>query len=288
MGLLVSIVVPVKDGEKCVARCMDSILKQTFKNFELIMVDDASSDRTAEIINGFKDERIKYMRNKEWRGISGSRNAGIKNASGKYIFFTDADCVVKDNWLEEGLQCFEKGCIAVEGRIIYFSENYRPTFSDYVMENKNGAQYMTGNIAYILDIILAIGGIDETLSYLGDRALGLEVNKNYGKVCFNKNMIVVHPKVKISSNKLFKGASAIEDRVFLFKKFGDRALLSGRIMNIRQLAMILCPELIFISFFLHLYKKKEDYGLLPYTYVASIVERIHIWKASARNRVLII
>ena len=77
--LQVSIVVPVKDGEKCVGRCIDSILNQTFKDFELIMVNDASKDRTAEIIKKFqdKDNRIKYVKNDKWHGIAGSRNSGI-------------------------------------------------------------------------------------------------------------------------------------------------------------------------------------------------------------------
>lgn len=286
--LLVSIVVPVRNGEKCVARCIESILIQTFENFELIMVDDASSDRTGEIINGFKDERIKYVRNKEWRGIAGSRNEGTKLANGKYIFFTDADCTVNRKWIEKGLRCFEKGCVGVEGRIVYNSENYQRTFSDYVMENRNGNQFMTGNIAYIHDVILAIGGLNESLTYLSDRALGLEVSKKYGMVCFNENMIAYHPWVQMTPKKLFKMASSIEDRIYLFKKFRDRALLSWRIMNIRQFVMILCPELIFASFFLHSYKRKEDFSLLPFTFIAAIVERIHIWKASAKNRVFII
>jgi len=288
MGLLVSIVVPVRDGEKCVANCIESILSQTFENFELIMVDDASSDITGEIISGFKDERIKYIVNKEWRGIAGSRNAGIKRASGKYVFFTDADCVVNRKWIEEGLRCFEKDCVGVEGRIVYVSENYQQVFSDYVMENRNGGQFMTGNMAYRRDIVLAIGGLDESLTYLSDRALGLEVSKRYGHVCFNEDMITVHPWVQMSQKRLFKSVSSIEDRIYLFKKFGDRPQLSWRIMNLRNFIMILCPELIFASFFLHSYKKKEDFRLLPFTFVAAIVERIHIWKASAKYRVFII
>lgn len=288
VGLLVSVIVPVRNGEKCVARCIESILSQTFENFELIMVDDASSDRTSEIINGFKDERIKYIVNKEWRGIAATRNAGIKRASGKYVFFTDADCAVNRKWIEEGLRCFEKGCVGVEGRIVYVSENYEPTFSDYVMENRNGGQFMTGNISYRRDIVSAVGGLDESLTYLSDRALGLAVSQRYGNVCFNKNMIAFHPLVQMTQKRLFKSVTSIEDRVYLFKKFGDRPQLSWRIMNIRNFAMILCPELIFASFFLHSYKKKEDVRLLPITFIAAIVERIHIWKASAKNRVFII
>jgi glycosyltransferase involved in cell wall biosynthesis len=286
--LLVSIVVPVKNGEKCVANCIESILNQTFENFELIMVDDASSDRTGEIINGFKDTRIKYIRNKEWRGIAGSRNAGIKLSGGKYVFFTDADCATNKNWIEEGLRCFKKGYVGVEGKIVYVSENYQRTYSDYIMENRYGGKFMTGNAAYKRDIILAIGGLNESLTYFSDRALGLEVSKNYGKICFNKSMVVIHPWVQMTPKKVLKTVSSIEDRIFLFRRFGDRELLSWRIMDIRRFAMFLCPELIFASFLFNSYKKKADFGLLPFTFIVAIVERIHIWKASVKNRVFII
>jgi hypothetical protein len=156
------------------------------------------------------------------------------------------------------------------------------------MENRSGGKYMTGNVAYVRDIILAIGGLNESLSYLSDRALGLEVNKRYGRVCFNESMVVFHPWTPITSQKILKVAPWIEDRVFLFRMYGDRELLLGRIMNVRQLALLLCPELIFASFLLHSYRKKEDYRLLPFTFIAAIVERLHIWKASAINRVFII
>jgi glycosyltransferase involved in cell wall biosynthesis len=287
-GLIVSVIVPVKNGEKCVASCIESILNQTFKNFELIMVDDDSSDRTGEIINGFKDERIKCLRNKEWLGIAGSRNAGINQASGKYIFFTDADCTVNKTWIEEGLSSFKKGYVGVEGQIIYVSENYQQTFGDWVMENRYGGKFMTGNAAYLRDIVVAIGGLNENLTYLSDRALGLEVCKNYGKICFNKNMVAFHPWVQMTPKKIFKTVSSVEDRVFLFKKFGDREALTWRIMGIRQFAMLLCPELLFANFLFHSYKRKEDFGLMPYTFIVAILERIHIWQASAKNRVFII
>jgi len=287
MSLLVSIVVCVKDGEKIVGNCIESILNQTFKNFELIMVDDASSDRTGEIINGFKDERIKYLRNQEWCGLSKSRNTGIKRAGGKYIFFTDADCVVNKKWIEEGLRCFEKGYVGVEGRVVYVSENHKQTFSDYVMENRNGGKFMTGNAAYRRDIMQAIGGLDESLKFFSDRALGLKISK-HGAICFNDKMEAIHPWVQMTPEKLLKTVSAVEDRIYLFKKFGDRELISWRILGIRHLAMLLCPELLFAIFLFHPFERKEDFRLVPFTFIAAIMERIHVWKASAKNRVFII
>jgi len=284
---LVSVIVPVRNGEKCVANCIKSILSQTFEDFELIMVDDASSDRTVEIINELKDERIKYIRNKEWLGIAGSRNTGIKRASGKYIFFTDADCIVDRNWIVEGLRCFRKGYVGVEGKITYVSENFQQTYSDYVMENRYGGKFMTGNAAYLTNVVRSVGGLIESLSYFSDRALGLEVSK-HGEICFNRSMVVIHPWVQMTPKKIFKTISSVEDRIFLFRRFGDRELLTWRIMDIRKFAVLLCPEVLFASFLFNSYKKKTDFELLPFTFIAAIVERIHVWKASARNRVFII
>jgi len=285
---LVSVIVPVRNGEKFLVNCIESILNQIFEDFELIVVDDDSSDRTAEIINGFKDKRIKYIRNKKWIGIAGSRNTGIKQASGKYIFFTDADCVADRKWIEEGLRCFKKGYVGVEGKIVYVSENFQPTYSDWVMENRYGGKFMTGNAAYLSAVLLSVGGLNESLNYFSDRALGLEISKNYGKICFNKNMVVTHPWVQVTRKKALKTISSVEDRIFLYKKFGDRELLTWRIMDIRRLAVLLCPPVLFASFLFNSYKRKTDFELLPFIFIAAIMERIYIWKASAKNRVFII
>jgi glycosyltransferase involved in cell wall biosynthesis len=287
MKPLVSIVICVRNGEKCVGSCMESLLNQTFKDYEIVIVDDASNDRTVEIISRFKDQRIKFLRNKEWFGIPKSRNIGLKQACGKYIFFTDADCTVSKNWIKEGLSCFADDCVGVEGRIIYVSENYQHAFSDYVMENRNGGQFMTASIAYRKDIIEAIGGLNEDLRHRTDRDLGLRVIK-HGKVCFNKNMIAVHPQVTMTPRKLISTANAIEDRAYLFRRFGDKALISWRIMNPFNLAKIFAPELILTSLFFNEFRRKEDFRLLPYTYVYAVLERLHLWKACAKERVFLI
>jgi glycosyltransferase involved in cell wall biosynthesis len=287
MRPLVSVVICVRNGEKCVADCIESLLNQTFRDFEIVIVDDASNDRTVEIITGFKDQRIKCLRNKEWFGIPKSRNIGLKRAVGKYIFFTDADCTVSEDWIEEGLNCFADDCVGVEGRIIYVSENYQPAYSDYVLENRYGGQFMTANVAYRKDILEAVGGLNEKINYRTDRELGFRISK-HGKVCFNKNMIAVHPQVTLTPRGLIRMAVAIEDRAYLFRRFGDKELISGRIMNPFNLAKIFAPELILMSFVFKKFRRKEDFRLLPYTYVYAILERFYFWKACAKERVFLI
>jgi glycosyltransferase involved in cell wall biosynthesis len=287
MRPLVSVVICVRNGEKCVAGCIESLLNQKFRDYEIVIVDDASNDRTVELISRFKDQRIKCLRNKEWFGIPKSRNIGLKHASGKYIFFTDADCTVSKDWIEEGLSCFADNCVGVEGRIIYVSENYQPAFSDNVMENRAGGKFMTANVAYRRDTIETVGGLDERIMYRTDRDLGFRVMK-HGKVCFNKNMIAVHPQVILTPKKLISMASAIGDRAYLFRRFGDKELISWRILTPFNLAKIFAPELILVSLFFNRFRRKEDFELLPYTYVYAVLERLHLWKACATYRVFLI
>ena len=284
---IVSVTICVRNGERTIKGCLDSLLSQTFKDYEIIIVDDASSDRTLEIIGAFQDDRIKCLKNKEWVGIAKSRNIAIKNSVGKYIFCTDADCTVNKMWIEEGLRCFEANYIGVEGSLIYVSENYQPTFSTAFMENRSGRHFMTGNVAYYKDIIEAVGGFNEKINHFTDRDLGLKVTK-LGKVCFNKNMIAVHPLVIQTPGRLVRSASHIEGRVYLFKRFGDRVCISWRVVNPFNLAKILCPGLVLLSLFTNRFKSNEDYRLLPFTYLFAVLERFHIWKACVKYRVFLI
>lgn len=98
---LISIIVPVYKAEKYLCECIDSILSQTYENFELILVDDGSPDNSGKICDEYaeKDKRIKVI-HKENGGVSSARNMGLDNANGEYITFIDSDDVVDKQYLE--------------------------------------------------------------------------------------------------------------------------------------------------------------------------------------------
>lgn len=98
---LVSVIVPVYKVEKELTRCLDSILSQTYKNLEILIVDDGSPDRCPQICDTYakKDHRIKVF-HKENGGLSSARNYAIERASGDYIAFIDSDDWVEDNFIE--------------------------------------------------------------------------------------------------------------------------------------------------------------------------------------------
>ena len=98
--LTVSVVIPTYNRAHLVGRAIQSVLNQTYQDFEIIVVDDASTDNTEEVVKSFNDPRIRYVRHDQNRGGSAARNTGIKTALGEYIAFQDSD----DEWLPEKLE----------------------------------------------------------------------------------------------------------------------------------------------------------------------------------------
>ena len=97
----ISVIVPVYNAENYLSRCVQSILSQNYKDFELLLVDDGSSDMSGSICDGFArlDARVKvwHQRNK---GVSAARNQGMRMASGEWVTFVDADDMVDTDYLQ--------------------------------------------------------------------------------------------------------------------------------------------------------------------------------------------
>ncbi len=97
----ISIIVPIYNREKYIKRCIDSILAQSFTDFELILVDDGSTDSSGKICDEYaqKDQRVKVVHEQN-NGVSAARNSGLRLAKGTYIMFCDSDDWVEKNWCE--------------------------------------------------------------------------------------------------------------------------------------------------------------------------------------------
>ena len=105
----VSVIIPVYNGEKYLERTLNSVLAQTFKDFEVICINDLSKDNSLEILKEYekKDNRIKIINNSQNLGAALTRNVGIDNAKGKYIYFLDADDYIDEKYLECMVQKIE-------------------------------------------------------------------------------------------------------------------------------------------------------------------------------------
>lgn len=134
MENLVSIIMPSYNTGKYIAESIKSVLAQTYKNWELIIVDDCSTDNTDSVVANFKDERIIYLKNKKNSGAAISRNRALQEAKGKWIAFLDSD----DLWLPQKL----------EKQISFMKKNaYAFSYTNYVeideTSKKNGV-HVTG------------------------------------------------------------------------------------------------------------------------------------------------
>lgn len=122
MQNFVSIIMPVYNGEKYIAESIQSVLDQTYRSWELIVVDDGSTDKSAEIVQSFsaQDRRIKYIF-QENKKLAAARNTGLANSTGEFVAFLDAD----DLWVEEKLEAQVEtinkiGCDVVFSDAFYF------------------------------------------------------------------------------------------------------------------------------------------------------------------------
>lgn len=124
---LISVIIPVYNAEKFLKQTINTVLQQTYKNWELILVDDKSTDNSIEIISKYieKNKNIRLIKNESNSGAAMSRNKGIDVANGKYIAFLDAD----DLWEKEKL---EKQLKFMKGKKCAFS------FTAYEFANENG------------------------------------------------------------------------------------------------------------------------------------------------------
>ncbi|MDY6045843.1 MAG: glycosyltransferase family 2 protein, partial [Anaerobutyricum sp.] len=97
----ISMIVPVYQVEKYIAQCIESVINQTFHDFELILIDDGSKDNSGKICDSYaeKDNRIRVIHT-ENKGAAAARNMGLEQASGRYITFLDGDDYLAENMLE--------------------------------------------------------------------------------------------------------------------------------------------------------------------------------------------
>lgn len=124
---LVSIIMPLYNGEEFIEETLQSILNQNYKNWELIITDDKSTDKGPEIVENYSklETRIKLIKLQENSGAAVSRNRSIKEAKGKYIAFLDSDDLWKNEKLEKQIDFMEKN-------------KYDFTFTKYQQMNENG------------------------------------------------------------------------------------------------------------------------------------------------------
>ena len=222
----VSVIIPTYNRAHYICSAIQSVLNQTFEDFEIIVVDDASTDDTREIIDKFEDERIYYIRHKKNRGGSASRNTGIKHSRGKFIAFLDDDDLWMRNKLEKQLDLINKtseigvvytGVLLINnsGQIISHKiPSLRGNiFPDILKKNYVGSCSM---VLVRKECFTRIGLFDENLPAGQDWDMWIRLAKRYQFDSVNEPLVLyrVHEK-RISTNPY----AALRALKLIFKKY---------------------------------------------------------------------
>ncbi len=165
---MISIITPSFNRAHLLPRMIESVLNQTFNDWELIIMDDGSTDNTREIIATYEDERIRFFDN-ENSGAADKRNKGVEKANGEFIIFLDSDDEVKENWLKEFSWCLKKEntkivCCGIEkfnskGELI----QTKLPFKYSALYDEVEGFFLAGTFIIKKNIFQSIGGYDTRL-----------------------------------------------------------------------------------------------------------------------------
>lgn len=188
----ISVIVPVYNAEKYLSRCIDSILNQTYKNFELILINDGSNDKSIDILKNYekKDSRIKVIDNFN-NGVSKTRNLGVCLATGEYIQFIDSDDFIDKNMFEDTIKMMtdEKSDLILTGLFLDIESKNSvdtsiQTFENHVSRDKE-------DIA--INVIRRLNG-----TYVNS-----PVNKLYKREIIIKNNITMKENIDLGEDLVF-------------------------------------------------------------------------------------
>ena len=172
MDIKISVIVPVYNMERYLERCLDSLLGQTYKNLQIILINDGSTDRSGAICDEYsvKDERIQVI-HKANGGVSSARNVGIQTADGDYMHFVDCDDWIEPNTYERLLQAINEN----NAPDILFFEYSRDDADGTVDAHYAGEKYlgfMSSDDAFLFSLT-AIGSFTATKLYSKKSIAGL-------------------------------------------------------------------------------------------------------------------
>lgn len=186
---LISVVIPAYNAEKTIGNTVRSVLKQTFTDFEIIVIDDGSQDNTLSKVNEIKDSRL-FVFSHENKGVSTSRNRGLEMVKGKFVAFLDADDLWQPDKLARQLQALKENskaalayswvdCIDENGDFI--RHGMRPTVQGYVYKHLLKSNFLECGSTPLIRVsaLKQVDGFDPELHYGEDWDMWLRIAKNH-------------------------------------------------------------------------------------------------------------
>jgi len=242
----VSVIIPTYNRAHLIARAIQSVLNQTYQDFEIIVVDDGSTDNTEEVVKGFNDGRIRYIQHEKNKGEAAARNTGIKAARGEYIASQDSD----DEWLPEKLrkqmEVFKSASSRVgvvytgfwrikDNKKVYTpSSNIKPKEGD-IHKNLLKENFIGTPVTLIKkECFHKVGMFNETLPHLVDWEIWIRISKYYQFRCIDEPLLISYytpDSISADRNALVRARKFILDKYFEdIKK--DKRVLANHYLSI--------------------------------------------------------
>jgi len=208
MNHIISVIIPVYNGELKIRETIESILKQTFKNLEIIVINDGFTDSTLEIVQSIYDSRLQIFSYFN-AGLSTSRNRGVSHSKGQFISFIDADDLWTVDKLEaqyKALQDNKKAAVAyswtdyidAEGEFLKAGRHMTVTGSVYSKLLQWNFLENGSNPLILKEALNEVGGFDESLAAAEDWDMWLRLSARYEFVCVDRAQILY----RISTNSM--------------------------------------------------------------------------------------
>jgi len=196
----ISVVVPAHNCENTIFQTLQSILKQTVSDIDVIVVDDGSTDQTVQIIKSISGVRYYYQDN---AGPAAARNLGVQKAKGDIVFFTDSDCMPQRDWIEKAIVHFnDPQVVVVAGSYSIANPNNMLAqcihdeimFRHHRLMPQNPKSFGSYNFGVKKNVFESVGGFDICYRYASgeDNDLSYKILKAGYKIRFEKNALVDH------------------------------------------------------------------------------------------------
>jgi glycosyltransferase involved in cell wall biosynthesis len=215
----ISVVIPVRNAEAIIGRCLEAVFSQSYKPWEVIVVDGHSTDRTVEIASKFPTRIV----HENYGTVGGARQVGLENSKGEYVAFTDADCIPSRDWLENLIKEFSEDSMGVGGGVKNIGEGVwgksialtADTFlgsansvQGRVFKEKRAVRSISGcNSMYRKNDLMEIGGFNVKLSVNEETELNERLSKK-GELLYAPEAVILHDQER--------GLKAFSKRIYQF------------------------------------------------------------------------
>lgn len=238
MEILISVIIPVYNVEKYLPICIESVINQTYKNFEVIFIDDGSTDSSGALCDKYaeKDSRVRVI-HKENAGVSAARNDGIEISTGELIYFLDAD-----DWIDL--------CLFEEIIKIYKEKECDAVFFDYVVEYTN-KKIIEKSLILSDELVTNSSSIEYLTSYMKNGYMWNAVYKasiiKNNRIRFKKNISLLEDNLfKFSCYPYVKSYAYIKNAYYHYRQLDNSAIHSLRQdypINLKNVYNEMCSQI---------------------------------------------